>query len=535
MGVAFGSIRSDYPGDPSNHRAVHWREGTVGSNPRDGIPIDVLEERSDGNQTPVTTIGTLPFHPRNASRTCCVARMYHADRQILRLADALEGLDGNERAPRQPSDEKNRNASHQGVELPVVPMPRHGKHGEEDSLESLWKRLQVKPTATFQRRFEMGATIGHGSFGKVKKATDRRTGEIVAVKLFTTRPGYESQFRQFLQECDILKVLDHPNIARFDGVYAVQDDTFALVMELATGGELFERIQAKGSFTEAEAATIIRQVLEALQHMHSRNIAHRDLKPENVLFEDTGTDGRVKLIDFGFAKRSSPSQSTTKPLRPGNGTNTPSFASKGDKLLSTRLGSPNYVAPEILYPHQGYGVEVDIWSLGVILYIMLCGYFPFYHDNERELYNQIRSGKFAMPDEDWGHVSSAAKDFVCSMLTPDPRLRASAGECLKHPWIAKPGVASKRPFPQASMDRLNIYLEDAAAPHYEKLLDIVRGDAVCERKRTGGNSPVISAVQESSFDVETPGNHCDTVSDSSSAGNNMHSQQQTKMACCVIQ
>lgn len=462
------------------------------------------------------------------------SEMYHTSSQIMRLADALEGLDPTGTVPSEAPTDAQEGSHHEGIR-PAVPLPRHGQHSHGYSLESLWERLQVEPKDVFRRRFEMGATIGHGSFGKVKKATDRRTGEIVAVKLFTNRPGYESQFRQFLQECDILKVLSHPNIARFDGIYAVQEDTFALVMELATGGELFERIQTKGSFTEAEAATIIRQVLEALQHMHARNIAHRDLKPENVLFKDTSTDSQVKLIDFGFAKRSSPSTAKRTPLKPENATKSSSYAVKGDKSLSTRLGSPNYVAPEILYPQQGYGVEVDIWSLGVILYIMLCGYFPFYHDNERELYNQIRSGRFAMPDEDWGHVSSAAKDFVCSMLTPDPRLRATAGECLKHPWIAKPGVASRRPFPQASMDRLNIYLEDAVAPRYEKLLDIVRGDTVCERKSTGGSSPVISTVQECSFDVETTDNHCDTVSDSSSAGTNILSREPVRMACCTLQ
>ena len=118
------------------------------------------------------------------------------------------------------------------------------------------------------------------------------------------------------------------------------------------------------------------------------------------------------------------------------------------RAFRTRLGSPNYVAPEILCSRQGYGVEVDVWSMGVILYIMLCGYFPFYHDNERELYRQIRRGEFDMPAEDWTGVSKDAKDLVRQMLVQDPSRRLTAAECLRHRWLA-PGEASRQPLPVA--------------------------------------------------------------------------------------
>mmetsp|Transcript_10557 Transcript_10557/g.29836 ORF Transcript_10557/g.29836 Transcript_10557/m.29836 type:complete len:371 (-) Transcript_10557:1262-2374(-) len=275
-----------------------------------------------------------------------------------------------------------------------------------------------------------------------------------------------NELRAFLNECDILSEIEHANVPILHGVYECSRK-YTMIMEYASGGELFERIQSQGSFNEEAAANITRQLLSVLQYIHDKNIAHRDLKPENILFADCERDlakSTVKLIDFGFAKRMAQGSSASEASRPK-----PTQSS-----FQTRLGSPNYVAPEILTSKIGYGVEVDVWSLGVILYIMLCGYFPFYHENERELYRQIRKGSFDMPSEDWSHVSDAAKDLVNSMLKTDPRLRASAADCLRHPWIAKPGVASKQPFPQASRDKLDEFLDSQKkVPKLKKVMDKV--------------------------------------------------------------
>ena len=297
--------------------------------------------------------------------------------------------------------------------------------------------------------YTLGATIGQGSFGKVKKATDTHRNKLVAVKLVNGRNFKRHEYEQFMNEIDVMTDIVHPNSIQLYSVYEYEPHMFAMIMELAEGGELFERIQSKGSFTEEEAAGIMRQLLSCLKFMHSpeRKIAHRDLKPENILFIAQTDDSCVKLTDYGFSKRV---MADVNNMHGGC-----------DHVFKTRLGSPNYVAPEILSSrHAPYGVEVDIWSLGVILYIMLCGYFPFYSENERELYKQIRSARYDFPEEEWSHVSDAAKDLVTSMLTLDPRLRATAADCLRHPWIANPRMPSRVPFPQKSLDRLRIFVEE---------------------------------------------------------------------------
>lgn len=333
---------------------------------------------------------------------------------------------------------------------------------EGKEIAMLRNRVHVNNT-DFNLEYDLGGTIGQGTFGKVKKATDKERGDVVAVKMLGGKSFGTNELRAFLNECDILSEIDHANVPILHGVYEY-NRRYAMIMEYATGGELFERIQSQGSFNEEAAANITRQLLSVLKYIHDRNIAHRDLKPENILFADSQRDlskATVKLIDFGFAKRMNSAPEMSKPKIT-------------QSSFQTRLGSPNYVAPEILTSKVGYGVEVDVWSLGVILYIMLCGYFPFYHENERELYRQIRKGSFDMPAEDWGHVSDAAKDLVNSMLKTDPKLRASATDCLRHPWIAKPGVASKQPFPQASRDKLDMFLDSQKkVPKLKKVMDKV--------------------------------------------------------------
>lgn len=384
--------------------------------------------------------------------------------------------------------------------------PSPDQLGREDrEIAMLRGRVCVKNT-DFNTEYDLGGTIGQGTFGKVKKATDKATGDVVAVKMLGGKGFGTNELRAFLNECDILAEIGHDNVPVLHGIYE-HGRKYTMIMEYASGGELFERIQSQGSFNEEAAANITRQLLSVLQYIHDRSIAHRDLKPENILFANCERDlakATVKLIDFGFAKRMAPEPEPVEQRPP-----------MGQSSFQTRLGSPNYVAPEILTSKCGYGCEVDVWSLGVILYIMLCGCksgcevpdpsslllfpsltqpssralslshslslsclpppdFPFYHENERELYRQIRKGSFDMPSEDWAHVSDAAKDLVNSMLKTDPRLRASASDCLRHPWIAKPGVASKQPFPQASRDKLDEFLDSQKkVPKLKKVMDKV--------------------------------------------------------------
>mmetsp|Transcript_11707 Transcript_11707/g.28520 ORF Transcript_11707/g.28520 Transcript_11707/m.28520 type:complete len:243 (+) Transcript_11707:2-730(+) len=184
-----------------------------------------------------------------------------------------------------------------------------------------------------------------------------------------------------------------------------------LVMELVSGGELFDRIVSRGSYTEADAALCIRQICGALQYMHKMGICHRDLKPENILYATPDPDAPIKLADFGLAKVVS-----------------------SDAIMQTACGTPGYVAPEILQ-NQGFGVEVDCWSVGVILYILLCGFPPFYEEELPKLFSTIMQGKYDFPSPWWDNVSDDAKDLVQKLLVVDPKARYTADDVLEHQWI----------------------------------------------------------------------------------------------------
>lgn len=187
-----------------------------------------------------------------------------------------------------------------------------------------------------------------------------------------------------------------------------------IIIELATGGELFDRIIQKGHYTEADAAEVTRQIASALRYMHENGVAHRDLKPENVLYADTSAGAQVKVTDFGLAK-----------------------VTEADTydVMRTAVGTPGYVAPEILTEDE-YGPEVDVWSLGVILYILLCGFPPFHDNNMQKLFQKITKGQFSFPSPAWDNISQEAKKLVQRMLIVDPAQRISVEEILGNPWVS---------------------------------------------------------------------------------------------------
>lgn len=182
-------------------------------------------------------------------------------------------------------------------------------------------------------------------------------------------------------------------------------------MDLMTGGELFDRIVMKDHYTELEAKKALYQIVVAIKYCHEKNIVHRDLKPENILYETPDDNSPLKLGDFGLATM----------LRP-------------NQLMTVACGTPGYVAPEILRG-IAYGKEVDIWSIGVILYILLCGFPPFYDDNNKKLFAQIVAANFSFPDPYWTNISQNAKDLVNKLLVVDPTKRLTAEQILQHPWM----------------------------------------------------------------------------------------------------
>lgn len=186
-----------------------------------------------------------------------------------------------------------------------------------------------------------------------------------------------------------------------------------LVTELCTGGELFDRIIARGHYSEADAAVLVRKICDAVKHCHDRDICHRDLKPENFLFETPAEDAELKVIDFGLSRMDD-------------------GLSAG--VMTTRVGTPYYIAPEVLGRH--YDKSCDLWSIGVITYILLCGYPPFYGDTDPEIFASVRAGRYDFDSPEWAHVSAEAKDLISRLLLLDASKRLTADEALRHPWLS---------------------------------------------------------------------------------------------------
>ncbi|MPC26581.1 Calcium/calmodulin-dependent protein kinase type 1 [Portunus trituberculatus] len=204
--------------------------------------------------------------------------------------------------------------------------------------------------------------------------------------------------------------LRHPNIVQLMDTYEDAEHVY-LVIELVTGGELFDRIVEKGSYTEKDAADLIRQVLEAVDYMHEQGVVHRDLKPENLLYFSQDEDSKIMISDFGLSKM------------------------EDSGIMATACGTPGYVAPEVL-AQKPYGKAVDVWSIGVIAYILLCGYPPFYDENDANLFAQILKGEFEFDSPYWDEISDSAKDFIRQLMCVDVERRFTCKQSLNHPWIS---------------------------------------------------------------------------------------------------
>lgn len=263
---------------------------------------------------------------------------------------------------------------------------------------------------SFNQVYRVEKTLGEGAFSVVKECSHRQTRKHVAVKVVTKAKLSREDDLALKDEISILKSLDHNHIIKLNDVF-YEPSHYYLVTELMNGGELFDRIVAKAYYNEKEARDVCKILFEALNYCHQKGIAHRDLKPENLLLVSKSNDREIKIADFGFAKKAPTSE-----------------------CLLTQCGTPGYVAPEILYGVP-YGTKADMWSLGVITYILLGGYPPFIEQNQRELFKKIKKGQYEFHVEYWGDVSTDAKDLISSLLTTEPRRRLSAVEALNNPWI----------------------------------------------------------------------------------------------------
>jgi len=270
--------------------------------------------------------------------------------------------------------------------------------------------------------YKFGKTLGTGSFATVKIGTriadspeseDRgKKGSKWAIKIINKK-NLEKEDKDALEsEVKIMETVSHPNIIRLNEVFD-SPAHFYMVMEICSGGELFDRIVEREKYTEKDAADVVSKVADALAYCHNMepSIVHRDLKPENLLLTSTEMDADVKIADFGLAK-----------------------ILNDDTLMQTACGTPGYVAPEILEV-QPYDKQVDAWSLGVITYILLCGFPPFYDDNNAQLFASIKSGNYEFPEPYWNDVSQDAKEFINDMLVVKPEGRISCEQVKDHKWI----------------------------------------------------------------------------------------------------
>jgi calcium/calmodulin-dependent protein kinase I len=238
---------------------------------------------------------------------------------------------------------------------------------------------------------------------------DKKTGARVAIKV-VDKTGAKNKPEMLTNEVNILLKVDHPNIIKLLDLFD-SEKVLYFVMEEVTGGELFDRIVEKEQYTEKDAKEVLRHLFDAIKYIHSLGIVHRDLKPENLLLASEKDDTLIKLTDFGLSK----------------------IYSK-DQMLLTACGTPGYVAPEILLSN-GYNPAVDLWSTGVIMYILLCGYPPFYSENDAQLFESILNGNYHFHSPYWDNISADAKDLISKLLVVDPKDRLTAADALQHKWL----------------------------------------------------------------------------------------------------
>ncbi|KAI1890737.1 hypothetical protein AGOR_G00156710 [Albula goreensis] len=265
-----------------------------------------------------------------------------------------------------------------------------------------WK----KSTDNIRDVFDFLEVLGSGAFSEVFMVKERKTGNHFALKCVKKKKLRDNNLEN---EIAVLRRIKHDNVVCLEDFYESQTHYY-LVMQLVSGGELFDRILDRGVYTEKDASQVIRQVLQAVNYLHQNSIVHRDLKPENLLYYSQDENAKIMISDFGLSKM------------------------EDHGVMSTACGTPGYVAPEVL-AQKPYSKAVDCWSIGVITYILLCGYPPFYEDTETQLFSKIMKAQYEFDSPFWDNISESAKDFIRNMMQKNPNMRLTTEEALRHPWI----------------------------------------------------------------------------------------------------
>ncbi|KAI3450044.1 hypothetical protein Pfo_006709 [Paulownia fortunei] len=337
----------------------------------------------------------------------------------------------NNDAPTDPTT----NAAAAATANPSTTPPRTPPHSSPNPSSKPAKPTPIgpvlgRPMEDVRATYTMGKELGRGQFGVTHLCTNKQTGEQFACKTIAKRKlANKEDIEDVRREVQIMHHLTgQPNIVELKGAYEDKHSVH-LVMELCAGGELFDRIIAKGHYTERAAASLLRTIVQIVHTCHSMGVIHRDLKPENFLLLNKDENSPLKATDFGLSV----------------------FYKEGE-VFKDIVGSAYYIAPEVL--KRRYGPEVDIWSVGVMLYILLCGVPPFWAESENGIFNAILRGHVDFSTDPWPSISNGAKDLVRKMLNSDPKQRLTAFQVLNHPWIKEDGEAPDTPLDNAVLNRL---------------------------------------------------------------------------------
>uniref|UniRef100_A0A6G1S8T5 Calcium/calmodulin-dependent protein kinase type 1 n=1 Tax=Aceria tosichella TaxID=561515 RepID=A0A6G1S8T5_9ACAR len=354
-----------------------------------------------------------------------------------------------------------------------------------------------------EKRYGFKDVLGTGAFSRVHMAKSLEDPEdIVAIKCID-KEALRGKEDSLVNEIRVLRRLRHKNIVQLFDVYEDQDRVY-LIMELINGGELFDRIVEKGSYTEKDAAELIKQILEAVDYMHSQGVVHRDLKPENLLYYSSEEDSKIMISDFGLSRME-------------------------ETGVVGCCGTPGYVAPEVL-AQTPYGKLVDVWSIGVIAYILLCGYPPFYDEdgNDDNLFAQIMRGDYEFDSPYWDNISEPAKDFISHLICVDTQKRYTCRMALEHPWISQNLASDKDIYHSVSEQLKKNFAKNKWKQAYNATAVIrqMRKLAMTSHPPTPTSPTVVQAQEQAVLVVDGTNSIC-------SQGNQL-SPVQTKTDSCPI-
>uniref|UniRef100_A0AAQ6ADA9 calcium/calmodulin-dependent protein kinase n=1 Tax=Amphiprion ocellaris TaxID=80972 RepID=A0AAQ6ADA9_AMPOC len=322
----------------------------------------------------------------------------------------------------------------------------------------------------FTDEYQLYEELGKGAFSVVRRCVKKSSGQEYAAKIINTKKLSARDHQKLEREARICRLLKHPNIVRLHD--SISEEGFHyLVFDLVTGGELFEDIVAREYYSEADASHCISQILESVNHIHQHDIVHRDLKPENLLLASKMKGAAVKLADFGLA-----------------------IEVQGDQQAWFGFaGTPGYLSPEVLRKDP-YGKPVDIWACGVILYILLVGYPPFWDEDQHKLYQQIKAGAYDFPSPEWDTVTPEAKNLINQMLTINPAKRITAEQALKHPWVCHRSTVASMMHRQETVECLRKFnARRKLKPHSLKRRVILMHLCVCPSTNNSKNS-IVTAI-----------------------------------------